>query len=339
MRYLLGTDEAGYGPHLGPLVVAASAWELPDRIAPEKLYTTLGKVVCREKSHDGDTRLAIADSKQLYQAGGTLAQLERGVLAMLAILGRATMSWVDCWRCFECGRRSAECGVPDSPVPPSAIRNPQSAIPDPWHDGYDEPLPVATCSEDLTRTAALLAGGCEARQVRLAALAADVLSPRRFNDELTEYGNKAEVLSLTTLRLARRLVDDLPPGEVIVACDKHGGRAYYAALLQHVFDSDLVRASKESPELSVYELVARGRTIEFRFMEQGERMLPTALASMTAKYLRELGMRPFNAFWKRHVPGLKATAGYSTDAGRFYREIRAARERLGIDERDVWRQR
>jgi hypothetical protein len=226
-----------------------------------------------------------------------------------------------------------------SPAAQSALRTPHSALSDPWHDGYNEPLPLATTADDLTSVFALLADGCRSRKVRLAALEADVLSPRRFNDELAACGNKAEVLSLTTLRLARRLVDDLPPGEVIVACDKHGGRAYYAALLQHVFESDLVRVRKETPALSIYQLVARGRTIEFRFMEKGERMLPTALASMTAKYLRELAMRPFNAFWQRHVPGLKPTAGYPTDAGRFYRDIRAARQRLGIDDRDLWRER
>ena len=47
---------------------------------------------------------------------------------------------------------------------------------------------------------------------------------------------------------------------------------------------------------------------------------------MTAKYLRELAMRPFNAFWQRHVPELKATAGYNTDALRFFKDIRVRAE-------------
>lgn len=210
---------------------------------------------------------------------------------------------------------------------------------DPWHADYDEPLPLATTADDLARSTAQLADGCRSRGVRLVELRADVLSPRRFNDELANCGNKAEVLSLTTLRLARRLVDALPSADVIVACDKHGGRAHYAALLQHVFDSELVRVRKETAELSVYELHARGRSIEFRFLEKGERMLPTALASMTAKYLRELAMRPFNTFWQRHVPGLRATAGYPTDAKRFHDDIRATQRKLQIDDRDLWRER
>src|SRR4029453_2479358 len=101
MRYLLDTDEAGYGPNLGPLVVAASAWELPDALDPENLYDALAEVVCREKADAGHGRLAIADSKQLYQAGGSLAPLERGVLAMLSLLGRRAPCWVDCWATFQ----------------------------------------------------------------------------------------------------------------------------------------------------------------------------------------------------------------------------------------------
>ena len=30
MGILIGMDEAGYGPNLGSLVVAATAWEVPD---------------------------------------------------------------------------------------------------------------------------------------------------------------------------------------------------------------------------------------------------------------------------------------------------------------------
>ena len=83
----------------------------------------------------------------------------------------------------------------------------------------------------------------------------------------------------------------------------------------------------------------RRPAIEFRFQPKGERHLPTALASMTAKYLRELAMRPFNAFWQRHVPELRPTAGYNSDAKRFIAEIAAAKERLGIADHMLWRER
>ena len=32
MTYLIGTDEAGYGPNLGPLVISATVWQVPDGV-------------------------------------------------------------------------------------------------------------------------------------------------------------------------------------------------------------------------------------------------------------------------------------------------------------------
>ena len=78
-------------------------------------------------------------------------------------------------------------------------------------------------------------------------------------------------------------------------------------------------------------------TVTFR--TKGEEELPTALASMTAKYHRELAMRAFNAFWTEQVAGLRPTAGYPQDAKRFRKEIAHRQSELGIDDRDLWRNR
>jgi hypothetical protein len=72
---------------------------------------------------------------------------------------------------------------------------------------------------------------------------------------------------------------------------------------------------------------------------QGERFLPTALASMTAKYLRELSMRAFNEFWCSRIPDLRPTAGYPKDAHRFRKAIAATQKELKIDDRTLWRNR
>ena len=56
-------------------------------------------------------------------------------------------------------------------------------------------------------------------------------------------------------------------------------------------------------------------------MQAEERHLPVALASMFAKYVRELLMGAFNHYWQQVVPGLRPTAGYYTDAMRFLADI------------------
>ena len=323
MPYLLGVDEAGYGPNLGPLVVAASAWQVPERVGPERLYELLAGVIASPQAERGvqniDDRLAIGDSKQLYKAGDSLLKLERGVRSALSLVDRCPRRWREIW----------------SRLDPA---EPELADAAPWHDGYDEPLPVdssAGCELPL----GMLADGLAAVRVRVAELRAKALFPAEFNTQVDECGNKAEVLSLNSLNLVRSILERLPDEPAIVTCDKHGGRDRYAALLQHVFPDELVRIRRESAELSVYELLHAGRQVEFRFLVGGERMLPTALASMTAKYLRELAMRPFNAFWQRHIPGLKPTAGYAVDAKRFLAEIRGAQERLGVPQNTFWRNR
>jgi ribonuclease HII len=316
--FVLGTDEAGYGPNLGPLVVGACAWRVPDRAAAGRMYELLAAVVSAQADEEG--KLAIADSKRLYQPGCGLAQLERGVLAALLVLERRCSRWRDVWTVL------AACGLDQL-----------DALP--WHAGYDELLPGDFCADELEPLARSFCSGCEAAGVRLAALAASATFPAEFNAAVGRCDNKAEVLSLTTLRLAGRMLAELPAGPAVVFCDKHGGRNRYAALLQEVFPDELVRVRRESAELSVYDVRAGERAVEFRFQPKGERHLPTALASMTAKYLRELAMRPFNAFWQQHVPGLAPTAGYPGDSRRFWNEIRQAQTRLQIADDLLWRQR
>ena len=89
MGYLIGTDEAGYGPNLGPLVVSATVWEAPDDVRGDDLFELLRETIVatprQAKGGDGP-RVAMADSKALYKPGGGLKHLERGLFAALAVL-------------------------------------------------------------------------------------------------------------------------------------------------------------------------------------------------------------------------------------------------------------
>ena len=58
---LIATDEAGYGPKLGPLIVAASMWRIPTSTATEDDLAERFSLL-REPISIGDSRVVIDDS-------------------------------------------------------------------------------------------------------------------------------------------------------------------------------------------------------------------------------------------------------------------------------------
>lgn len=341
MCYLIGTDEAGYGPNLGPLVITATVWHV-DSDDVFDLYERLQHVLTSELPGrrpaaggnagaapvaDQDSwagpagRLAIADSKLLYKSGEGLDHLERGVLAMLRLLGWRPRSWGALFEKLLDGQSLDDLCA------------------EPWHRDYELALPVDLDAAELEALVARLRPGLAAAGVRLVAVRSATLFPHRFNQLMAEFGNKAEVLSRTTLRLVAESLAACQGAAVLAICDKHGGRNRYGPLLQRQFPDPLVEVHGESTALSVYRWTDAGRRVEVRFQAGGEAWLPAALASMVSKYLRELAMRAFNEFWCAHVPELRPTAGYPHDAHRFRRDIAEKQLSLGIADRVLWRER
>ncbi|HEX3725106.1 MAG TPA: hypothetical protein VHV08_02640 [Pirellulales bacterium] len=321
MPYLVGTDEAGYSPNLGPLVISATLWWVADIPAGLNLYKTLKSIICRSPSRVSKSgRLAIADSKILYSPAQGLAVLERGVLAALGLVDRCPCDWLDAWQALN----------------PESIEHLSTM---PWHLDYDLRLPVAADPDDLASLVPKLHRHCERTGVRLLAIKSRAVFPEQFNASTVRCGNKGEALSTITLELAADVLAKCGDEPVVVVCDKHGGRNFYSRLLQQRFSEYLVEVHHESRAESIYRWGPSERRIEVRFRAGGESFLPAALASMTSKYLRELSMRAFNDFWCARVQDLAPTAGYPKDAHRFRAAIHATQAALGIDDRILWRQR
>lgn len=309
----IGIDEAGYGPNLGPLVVAATAWRAP---AGTDLDAALAPLITRTPSRDN--RLLIADSKAVYQPGGGLRALERAVYSAL----ESVDSWHDLVE-----RLGAD---------PSACRDGL-----PWHEGFDPPLPQDATPGEITDLTSRWRDTCRDAQVEPPRLAARLVYPAEFNRLVAEHGTKGAALSFVSIGLARRLFDGTVPAcESCESCefvfDKHGGRNRYGELISEHFGDRWVETRVESRATSEYRL---GERLKFRFRSKGEEELPVALASMTAKLLRELSMQALNAFWRNHLPDLKPTAGYPVDAKRFKAAIATKQNELGIADNLLWRER
>lgn len=333
---IIGIDEAGYGPNLGPLVISASCWELPRKNVRKNRSPELELVERLRRSgavtdslkdyRNGKGLLAITDSKKLYTSSASFSLLEKPVLHFLELAEHdslelfAAQAWT--WR------RVFEILAPESFEETMTL---------PWNKGYDKELPNVE-PERMRRLKASL----ESENIAVPKLAAKVIHPRGFNAMLRQHESKATAHVHEVLDLARTLVygEAMLRNEcdVLVLCDKLGARNRYAEFLRQYFFAETYEILGESTEESVYLLTNGKLRLEIRFCVRGERLLPIALASITSKYLRELAMGAWNEFWCSRIKGLQPTAGYPVDAKRFRDEIETMRKKLQIEMNDIWRE-
>lgn len=138
----------------------------------------------------------------------------------------------------------------------------------------------------------------------------------------------------------QRIADAYPNHELLIRADKQGAREHYGRLLMRAFEDRRLKIIEETGEFSAYEMVGGPVRWRVSFTQSGEsRHMPIALASLISKYLRELLMACFNAYWTSHVPGLKPTAGYYRDGQRFLRDLQPHLGRLRITTDRLVRQR
>ncbi|MFO1093340.1 MAG: hypothetical protein U0992_08500 [Planctomycetaceae bacterium] len=334
MSLVIGIDEAGYGPNLGPLVVTVTVWEVPGDAGELDLWRALRRVISQRpprgikasaprSANDGAlavkaraARLHVADSKQVYNPARGLGPLETSVLALLG--SQATFaSLADLWRHLCDTVPSCDCA-------------------ERWfgRDGLALRLPHVADEHEVADFNDRLQQEFETSGVRLRRVAGDIVLTERFNGLIETLGGKGAALSRTTLELLRRAWEPSQDGPALVIADKHGGRSHYQALLADVFGI-LPMCLEEGLESSRYRL----GDSELRFEARGERHLPVAVASMVSKYVRELSMEAFNGFWRQHLPELQPTKGYPNDARRFRAEIAAVQSELGIPDQVLWRER
>ncbi len=315
MARVWGMDEAGYGPNLGPLVVALTCWEVPD--VAFDFWSKLGGSCSREGTQNR-TRLHIADSKVVHNSADGIAPLE---LSAWTLLQQAQYLSNDIRAMVSNGHDLPAL----KPVNESGVQH-----------CFEYSLPVEADGTLVSVLSAQLGADLDCSQVKCLGIWADIIWPAHFNELVGVHGNKSNVLTYLSLNLlaSRWSTDDAFPQ--LVLADRHGGRKFYAGPLQGIVgESGFITVLSETKERSRYRI----QTTEIEFAEKSERHFAVATASIVAKYLRELAMLEFNAFWSHHQGDLKPTKGYPEDARRFLADIQQTIDRLQIPMSTIWRER
>ncbi len=314
MRVYAGIDEAGYGPMFGPLVIGCSVFALDDDAEPTpNLWRLLNAAVCRG-ARDKKKRIAIDDSKKLFTRSAGLKHLERCVLAVLRWSDRP----VDTLE-----QLLATVGADDDSCLPDLL----------WYGDGAESTALPACHEEgtIAIAAAQLRRAGQRAAVAPLGLRTSVVYEDRFNRLVKATGSKPRCAWAFISQHLAAILQDHGEHRPHVVVDRQGGRQHYRRWLQTSFPEAQLRVMDESSVLSRYELTDDPRSLVVSFQVQADGAhLPAALASMTAKYVRELLMARFNRFWMRQIPDLKPTAGYVQDGRRFLKQIEAVADRLGV---------
>ena len=316
---LIATDEAGYGPKLGPLVVTASVWEVPDTRVVAETIADAFTVISNPVLVDG-LRIKVDDSKAVFHPKSAGKKGSVGYLK----LERVTQA--GCLWCRLAGERLAianDLAGPDK----------DSIGSTPWLNAFDQETIETDPGKELVNH-------WQQGKAKLLWIRSRVITAKAFNRFCSAGMNKSDLLTETSLHLVKLALDQRTLTQnqtVAVFCDRHGGRRYYAGPLQSAFDGSLVQVIDESKVESSYRVPYEDGDFTIRFTVKGDSFTPVAFSSIVAKYLREKAMESLNAYFAhRHTESepLCPTAGYPVDADRFLKDIAPIirRERIERDQ-------
>lgn len=323
-KLIIGIDEAGYGPNMGPLVVSATAWRSPRELDVCELGQMLAPEFQAKPLRKDSKHVPVGDSKLINHGRTGHASLLSGAQFLLGTIAKS--------------RRPQSLDDVLARISPEDCERLRQV---PW---YRDGCPPRECSgvawefenssfHDAEKKMAFL--GLEMVDARVS-----IIDEPEFNRLVDRIGNKSSLLSELSLNLARTIIDRNVAGDepIFVFCDKHGGRNRYQPFLMASFDQEWFSVVAEGQRRSEYQANWAGSPMTIQFQVDGDSIFPSAASSILCKWIREEHMLKLNAFWQSKSDGFIApTAGYYVDAIRFSKEIESVSQKLNLSRDSWWR--
>lgn len=308
MATLVGIDEAGYGPLLGPLVVSAVSFDMPENLLRSDHWDILTKAVSTQKKGLAG-RLLITDSKKAYSRKSGIEHLRRTVLSAL-----------HAWQ--NGSTQTDTIGDVLSLVCPDTLERIDSY---PWYKEVNDHSLEHNVS-DIAIAGGVLGKTMSEHNIQISGIQSKCLDVEHYNMRVKKVKNKSRVLftelCALILKAFERNTAQTEPMQVIV--DRQGGRINYQQELLRMFPAFSLSVIRQEVKMSSYELNRNGQIMRIHFCAKADKKyLVVSLASMVSKYLREVMMQSLNHYFCGLYPPLRPTAGYWQDGQRFVSDLAA----------------
>ncbi|MGB3346911.1 MAG: hypothetical protein WBA71_06675 [Candidatus Humimicrobiia bacterium] len=359
--YVLGIDEAGYGPDIGPLVVTSSLFRLSEKYHSEKFWETLSEIVSK-KTKEFPEKVIVSDSKDIfknhpknYLIGETTTLCSYCLLYPVPLNFQEFLQniFLDNLDLFQ-----KRCKTFSKYTYRMCWGNNDFFSEDPLNSKNLNPKPYINDLFPKLKKVIKSSG------IDLIDIKSIVLCPHLYNKSITKkrklFLNYLQFERLIENALKRILIKNISVKDkeeteklekkykketinfkkneqknnlnsIFVIADKLGSKKYYINYLKSgLLGNFKIKILEQNRNISSYEL-SNSLAVRISFIKEGDKThFPIALSSVFSKYIRERFIKNINEFFATKIQNLKPTKGYAYKIEKFIEVTNDVRKKYDI---------